>query len=152
MNSLPVFFARFLSSCSQDDIYWMKEDSWGKARFPDNCMQGDMRPQHLQGAPAAQLPAPPYLRAAPSGPRVSTSTQEVLSGPAPRRTLPFLFSGGLRTKGFPGGSDGKESACNLGDPNSIPGLGRPPGGGHGHPLQYSCLENPHGQRSLVGHS
>ena len=33
----------------------------------------------------------------------------------------------------------------------IPGLGRPPGGGHGNPLQYSCLENPHGQRSLVGY-
>ena len=53
---------------------------------------------------------------------------------------------------FPGGSDGKESACNVGDPALIPGLGRSPGGGHGHPLQYSCLENPHEQRSLVGYS
>ena len=44
--------------------------------------------------------------------------------------------------GFPGGSDGKESACNAGDPGLIPGLGRSPGGGHGYPLQYSCLENP----------
>ena len=43
---------------------------------------------------------------------------------------------------FPGDPDGKESACNEGDPDSIPGLGRPPGGGHGNPLQYSCLENP----------
>ena len=34
----------------------------------------------------------------------------------------------------------------------IPGLGRSPGGGHGNPLQYSCLESPHGQRSLVGYS
>ena len=42
----------------------------------------------------------------------------------------------------------KESACNLGDLGSIPGLGRSSGGGHGNPLQYSCLENPHGQRSL----
>ena len=40
---------------------------------------------------------------------------------------------------FPGGSDGKESACNVGGPGSIPGLGRSPGGGHGNPLQYSCL-------------
>ena len=40
----------------------------------------------------------------------------------------------------PGGSDGKESACNAGDPGSIPGLGRSPGGGYGNPLQYSCLE------------
>ena len=53
---------------------------------------------------------------------------------------------------FPGGSDSKESACDAGDLGSIPGLGRSPGGGHGNPLQYSCLENPHGQRSLAGFS
>ena len=53
--------------------------------------------------------------------------------------------------GFPGSSDAKESACNAGDLASIPGLGRFPGGGHGNPLQYSCLENPHGQRSLAGY-
>ena len=54
--------------------------------------------------------------------------------------------------GLPGGSDGKESTCNAGDLGSIPGLGRSPGRGHGNQLQYSCLENPHGQRSLVGYS
>ena len=54
--------------------------------------------------------------------------------------------------GFPGGSDGKESICSAGDLGSIPGLGRSPGGGHGNPLQHSCLENPHGQRSLAGYS
>ena len=43
---------------------------------------------------------------------------------------------------FPGGSDGKESACGAGDLGLIPGSGRSPGGGHGNPLQYSCLENP----------
>ena len=43
--------------------------------------------------------------------------------------------------GFPGGSDGKESACNVGDLASIPGLGRSPGEGNGNPVQYSCLEN-----------
>ena len=53
--------------------------------------------------------------------------------------------------GFPGGSDGKESACNAGDPGSIPGLGRSPGGGHGYPLQDSWLENPSRvQRNLAG--
>ena len=51
--------------------------------------------------------------------------------------------------GFPGGSDGKESACSVGDLGLIPGLGRSPGEGHGSPLQCSCLGNPHGQRSLV---
>ena len=46
-------------------------------------------------------------------------------------------------KGFPGGSDGKKkSAHNVGDMDSIRGSGRSPGGGHGHPFQYSCLENP----------
>ena len=42
---------------------------------------------------------------------------------------------------FPGGSDGKASAYNVGDPGSVPGLGRSPGEGNGNPLQYSCLEN-----------
>ena len=41
-----------------------------------------------------------------------------------------------------GGLEGKELACNTGNLGSIPGLGRSPGGGHGNPLQYSCLENP----------
>ena len=54
--------------------------------------------------------------------------------------------------GFLGGSIDKESSCNAGDLGSIPGLGRSPGGGHGNPLQYSCLENPQGQRGLVGYS
>ena len=48
----------------------------------------------------------------------------------------------LPLMGFPGGSDGKDSACNVGDLGSIPGLGTSPGEGNGYPLQYSCLENP----------
>ena len=44
-------------------------------------------------------------------------------------------------QGFPSGSDGKESACNVGEPGLIPGSGRSPGEGHGNPLQYSCLKN-----------
>ena len=43
---------------------------------------------------------------------------------------------------FPGGSDGKDFPCNVGDLGSIPGSGRYPGGGNGNPFQYSCLENP----------
>ena len=54
--------------------------------------------------------------------------------------------------GFPGGSGGKESICNGGDLGLIPGLGRAPGGGHGNPLQSSCLENGRGQKSLVVYS
>ena len=50
------------------------------------------------------------------------------------------------------GSDSKESACNAGNLGSIPGLGRSSWGRHGNPLQYSCLEHPHGQRRLGGYS
>ena len=56
--------------------------------------------------------------------------------------------------GFPGGSDGKESACNAGDQGSIPGSGRSPGEGNGNPLEYSCqiipwAEEPGGLQSMV---
>ena len=64
-------------------------------------------------------------------------------------SLSFTFMG------FPGGLEGKASACNAGDPGSIPGLGRSPGEGNGYPLQYSCLEEEEllpQQRSLVGYS
>ena len=55
-------------------------------------------------------------------------------------SLVFFFPTGTPYS-FPGGSVGKESACNAGDPGSIPGLGRSPGEGNGNPLPYSCLEN-----------
>ena len=54
--------------------------------------------------------------------------------------------------GLPGGSVGKESTCNAGDLGLILGLRRSLEGGRGNPLQYSCLENPHAQRSLAGYS
>ena len=52
--------------------------------------------------------------------------------------------------GFPGGSDCKESACNVGDPGLIPGLGRSPGEENGNLLQYSCLENSMGRVTVHG--
>ena len=64
---------------------------------------------------------------------------------------PRALAAGSLALAFPGDSDGKESACNEGDLGSIPGLGRAPGGGYCNPLRYSCLENPHGQRSLMGY-
>ena len=57
-----------------------------------------------------------------------------------------------KDQAFPGGSDSKDSTCNVGDLGLISGLGRSPGGRHGNPLQDSCLENPCGQRSLAGYS
>ena len=62
--------------------------------------------------------------------------------------FPFSFKATLL--GFPCGSVSKESACIAGDLGSISGLGVSPGGGHGNPPQYSCLENTHGQGSLAG--
>ena len=52
--------------------------------------------------------------------------------------------------GFPGGSDGKESACNEGDPSSIPGSGRSPGEGNGYPHQCSCLGKPMDREEPAG--
>ena len=65
----------------------------------------------------------------------------------------------LKTRGFRGSkdseerySDSKESVRNVGDLGSVTGLRRSPGGEHGNPLQYSCLENPLEQRTLAGYS
>ena len=61
----------------------------------------------------------------------------------------------VETEGLPWWPSSKESTCSpgaTGEVGSTPGLGRSPGGGHGNPLQYSCLENPHGQRCMVGYS
>ena len=54
--------------------------------------------------------------------------------------------------GFPGGTDSKESPCTAGDPGSIPGLGRSPGGGHGKPTPALLPGEFHGRRSLTGYS
>ena len=69
-------------------------------------------------------------------------------GPILEGCLPYVFYQQLNKSC---GSVGKESTCNAGDLNLIPWLGRSPGEGHGNPLQYSVLENPHGQRSLAGY-
>ena len=62
----------------------------------------------------------------------------------------WVWRAGAAFQGLPlnrSGSDSKESACNVGELGSIPGLGRSPGGGHGNLLQYSCLENPTDRRA-----
>ena len=59
-----------------------------------------------------------------------------------REALLLFYFSVSQGRGFPGGSEVKASACNAGDPGSIPGLGRSSGEGNGSPLQYSCLENP----------
>ena len=67
-------------------------------------------------------------------------------------TVRFLDDSSMCYVCFPHEEVGKESACSTGELGLIPALGRSPGGGHGNPLQYSCLENPHGQKSLAGYS
>ena len=57
------------------------------------------------------------------------------------------LAGAAAAGGYTGVSDGKKSACNAGDPRSIPGSGRSPGEGNGNPLPYSCLENSMGQEA-----
>ena len=84
--------------------------------------------------------------------RASLVAQLVKNSPARQETsVQFLGQEDLLEKdglptpvflGFPGGLDGKESACNVGDLGSIPGLGRSPAGGEGYPLQYSGLRIP----------
>ena len=61
--------------------------------------------------------------------------------------LYLICNSPLYLLGFPGGSVGKESACNAGDPGSVPGSGRSPGVGNGTPLQYRCLENSMGREA-----
>ena len=67
------------------------------------------------------------------------SKQGIRGGADKRYFSPCLSP---RLRGFPGGSNGEESAHSAGDWGSILGLGRSPGEGHGNPLHYSCLENP----------
>ena len=70
--------------------------------------------------------------------------EEQKHGPCPnvhKPTIEYIYIEIVNYLGFPGGSDGKESACNARDLGSIPGSGRSPGEGNGYPLQYSCLKN-----------
>ena len=69
-------------------------------------------------------------------------------------TQPVIFCYGSPRQlvDFPGGANSKESVCNAEDLGSVSGLGKSPGGRQGNPLQYSCPENPHGQRNLAGYS
>ena len=64
----------------------------------------------------------------------------------------YIYIYSLHVYSFPGGSVGKESACTAGDLGSIPSSERSPGARYGNPLKYSCLENLHGQMSLVDYS
>ena len=85
-------------------------------------------------------------------PRCSLSNVKQKCRNSQRTVLQEGISAGPSRVRFPVGSVSKESDRHAGDLGSIPELGRSPGGGYGNPLLYSCLENPHGQRNLVGYS
>ena len=86
-------------------------------------------------------------------PRDGEAWWAAVYGVAQSRTrLKRLSSSSSKLSDFPRGSDGKASAYNAGATGSTPGSGRSPGGGHGNPLQFSCLEKSHGWRSLTGPS
>ena len=70
----------------------------------------------------------------------------------PVSTFPPFNKDTSHFRGFPSGLVVKNLLANEGDLGSIPGLARSPGGQHGNPLQYYCLENPHGERSLMGYN
>ena len=118
---------------------------WEDGALPPGCTPGPASPRGPRTPGGAQQPRKPA--GSPQqlvgwgwwgrpGPRVPASGVGVLCGQED------VHTGTPHCWGRPGGSAGKEPACSAGDPGSIPGSGRAPGGGHGSPLQYSALENP----------
>ena len=108
----------------------------GKSKLTPGTQSLSLREQAVSGGRGAFLRGPDCLRhqLCPESPSGSH---------APGCEQRHKVSLGTRALwGFPSGSDSKESACNPGELGWIPGWGRSPGGGHGNPLQYSCLENP----------
>ena len=105
---------------------------------PDPCAQA--WPPSGSFSPSIQAPKPAGSR---SGFSASSPPQSLHCPPAPANHQVWLFDPFHSSHmGFPQSSVSKESACNAGDPGSIPRLGRSPGEGKGNPLQHSCLENP----------
>ena len=93
--------------------------------------------------PSLQTPSSHPLRPLRSPELAPWATQQLVTSHL-SHTWQWIYTG------FPDGSKGEESTCKAGDLGSIPGSGRSPGGGRGNLLQYSYLENPHGERSLAG--
>ena len=99
---------------------------------------GFLRQEYWSGLPFPTLGDPPDPGIKPMSPALIGGFFTTESSQKPILCIVMCICQSL---GFPGGSDGKESACNTGDLGSAPGLGRSPGKGDNSPLQYSCLEN-----------
>ena len=120
-----------------------KKKSIIKDHRSGSCLENSWNLKKSRGASlvAQVVKNPPWFRR----PRFDSWVRKIPWKRDRLHTLVFL--------NFSGGSHGKTSACNGRDLASIPGVVRSPGGGHGNPLQYSCLDsNPHGQRSLAAYS
>ena len=79
---------------------------------------------------------------------IASHNKELSNSKYPCRNFERIYTKAIRINEFPGGSDSKESACNVRDLGLIHGLGQSPGEGHCNAHQCTCLENPRGQRSL----
>ena len=104
----------------------------------DKCLLSEIKPWGLgavKGRHKDPLSEGGWQRA------LSGLNQHFLESPKPMSLCIDIKTGSFFFLGFPGHSVGKESTCNAGDTDSIPGSGRSPGVGNGNPLQYSCLEN-----------
>ena len=130
----PLVSRQDLATGPQEELFWESERAGLKSALAP-C------PVWLSGHRALYVLSQD-LRALPR--RISifqdSSSSLCSSWPVPS-DVAYCLSSPVRSC-FPRGLDGKESACSVGDPASIPGLGRLPGEGNCYPLQYSCLENP----------
>ena len=121
--------------------FWEEIRGWEKPGYPPHCLHPRVVCLNEGGVGWStsffQHWLPSFVSLAPKEPLVSAMIQ----------TTPRQYH-----SASPVAQTREESACNAGDLSSIPGLGMAPGRRHGNSLQYSCLENPHGQRNLVGYS
>ena len=127
---------------------WLFATPWTVAHQAPPSM-GFSRQEYWSGLP---FPSPGDLPDPGIEPRSPALQADALTSEPPGKPSLGEYAFVNWNLGFPGDLDGKESACNAGDLGSIPRSGRSPGEGNDYPLEYSCPENPHGQRSPAGYS
>ena len=123
-------------------LYFTTYIPGGSARKASACPAGDPDSIPGSGRSPGEGNSNPLRYSCLENPMDGGAWWATVHGVAKSRTRLSDFTSVLYTVGFPGGSAGKESGCNVGDLGLIAGLGRSPGEGKGYPLQYSCLENP----------
>ena len=131
LNCIPLFATPWTVACQAlESMGFSRQEYWNRLPFPSPVYLPD------PGIKPASLMSPALA----GGFFITSASWDTAGSCSPysvKNNTYFTF-----WEGFPGSSDGKESACNGGHPGSIPGLGRSLGEGNGNLLQYSCLENP----------